>query len=89
VLVDSPPVRPAEEAREGAVLELEPHAAGLLARLILLSDGVFAIAKTLLVVELAVPEVASASGTDLGQQLRVLWPRCLGCAISFLVIASY
>ena len=65
------------------------HAAGLLERLIFLSDGVFAIAMTLLVVELGVPDINATAGADLGQQLQALYPKYLSYAISFLVIASY
>jgi TMEM175 potassium channel family protein len=70
--------------------ESEPiaPAAGLLERLIFLSDGVFAIAMTLLVVELAVPQL-NPSGTELGQQLHALYPKYVSYAISFMVIASY
>jgi TMEM175 potassium channel family protein len=44
------------------------------------SDGVFAIAATLLVLEL------SASGSDLGHQLLHLWPSYLAYVTSFLTI---
>jgi uncharacterized membrane protein len=74
---------------EGSDVHVESQAAGLLERLIFLSDGVFAIAMTLLVVELAVPTLASGASADLGRELWALGPRYLSYAISFVVIASY
>jgi uncharacterized membrane protein len=62
---------------------------GELERLIFLSDGVFAIAMTLLAIDLAVPEVTSENAADLGQRLLALGPRYFSYALSFLVIASY
>ena len=64
-------------------------ATGRLERLIFLSDGVFAIAMTLLVVELALPEVTSTSSADLSSRLLALGPKYLSYAVSFLVVASY
>ncbi|MER7248630.1 TMEM175 family protein [Kribbella sp. NPDC000426] len=52
------------------------------ARLEAFSDGVFAIAITLLVIEIKVPEDTA----HLMQQLGHLWPSYLGYVISFLVI---
>lgn len=54
------------------------------ARLEAFSDGVFAIAITLLILEIGVPQV-DASGS-LGRALRQLWPSYLSYAISFTVI---
>ena len=54
------------------------------ARIAAFSDGVFAIAITLLALQLTVP----ATG-DLGQHLRELWPSVLAFVISFLVIGSF
>lgn len=92
----SPGRRPVARVGEGDPLtgampqtEAERRAAGTLERLIFLSDGVFAIAMTLLVVELAVPDVASASAAQLLQGLSALGPRYLSFTVSFLVIASY
>ncbi len=48
------------------------------------SDGVFAIAITLLVLGLTVP--AATSGGDLIQKLLALWPNALAYALSFAVI---
>lgn len=48
------------------------------------SDGVIAVAITLLVLDLAVPE--PASGASLAQRLGELWPSYLAYAISFLAI---
>ncbi len=70
--------------------QVERVAASELERLIFLSDGVFAIAMTLLAVELALPEVTSSEGTaDLAHRLLALGPRYFSYALSFLVIASY
>ena len=65
--------------RKGA--GLSPH------RLEALADGIFAIAMTLLVLELRVPE---ASGTgDLASRLLDLWPRFFTFFISFVVLGVY
>lgn len=52
-------------------------------RIELFSDGVFAIAITLLVLEIKVPE-----GDSLGLGLLRLWPSYLAYAISFIVIGA-
>ena len=83
------PRRRRPRAVERADIQVEPHAAGLLERLIVLSDGVFAIAMTLLVVELTLPQATSGATADLVAQLRALGPRYLSYAVSFLVVASY
>jgi uncharacterized membrane protein len=84
--------RPQSSTKIGS-LEIEPqieHApSGELDRLIYLSDGVFAIAMTLLAVSLVLPEATSGNTADLGQRLLSLGPRYLSYALSFLVIASY
>src|SRR5215469_7775596 len=56
-------------------------------RILALSDGVFAIAITVLVFGIAVPSTTSAS--DLPHELLRLWPRYLAYAISFVVIARF
>ena len=56
-------------------------------RILALSDGVFAIALTLLILEIAVP--ATTSNTALPKALLHLWPRYLAYALSFLVIARF
>jgi uncharacterized membrane protein len=53
-------------------------------RLETFSDGVFAIAITLLVLEIAVPP----QGTSLGVELLGLWPSYVAYLISFLVIGA-
>src|SRR2546430_3055924 len=52
-------------------------------RLETFSDGVFAIAATLLVLEIG---VSSTEGPNLGQALLDLWPSYLAYATSFLTI---
>jgi uncharacterized membrane protein len=56
-------------------------------RILALSDGVFAIAMTLLILEIAVP--ATTSNKDLPKALLELWPRYLAYALSFVVIARF
>lgn len=54
------------------------------------TDGVLAIAITLLVLDLRVPgDVAAMSDADLGQALLAIWPKYMGYLISFLVIGNY
>ena len=56
-------------------------------RILALSDGVFAIAITLLILEIAVPATTSDAG--LSKALLGLWPRYLAYVLSFLVIARF
>lgn len=62
---------------EGTALGLE--------RIVFFSDAVIAIAITLLVLDIRVPEGAA----DLGPKLLALLPKYLGWAVSFWVIALY
>jgi TMEM175 potassium channel family protein len=56
-------------------------------RILALSDGVFAVAITLLIFEIAVP--ATTSSADLSKALLGLWPRYLAYLVSFVVIARF
>ena len=56
-------------------------------RILALSDGVFAIAITLLILEIAVPATTSDAG--LPKALLELWPRYLAYFVSFIVIARF
>jgi TMEM175 potassium channel family protein len=56
-------------------------------RILALSDGVFAIALTLLILDIAIP--ATTNDDELGKALLGLWPRYLAYALSFLVIARF
>ena len=61
-----------------------------LERLIFLSDGVYAIALTLLAVELVLPESAvELQGPDLLKSLLESWPKVLAFLTSFTVIANF
>ncbi len=54
-----------------------------------LSDGVFAIAITLMVLQLTVPDLSRGELTQLSSRLLALWPKYLSYAISFVVVFSY
>ena len=62
-----------------------------LERLILFSDAVFAIAITLLVIEIKIPAIAHEKVTDknLLKELAHLIPKFIGFLISFLLIGQY
>ncbi len=72
---------PAAHHNEGATLGLE--------RLVFFSDAVIAIAITLLVLDIRLPETAGDPARNLGPQLLALWPKYLGWLVSFWVIALY
>jgi uncharacterized membrane protein len=68
----------------GAELDLRLH------RLLLFSDGVYAIAVTLLAVELVLPPAsADLHGRDLLDSLLESWPRVLAFLTSFVFIANF
>ncbi len=59
----------------------------VLGRLLALTDGVFAFAITLLIVNVALP--AGTLQADLQAALRHLWPKYMAFVISFIVIGLY
>src|SRR6185503_19387471 len=73
---------PTSELRRHAPAETRAEGASETVRLEAFSDGVFAIAITLLVLEIRVPP-AEGAGVSLGTPLAHLWPSYLGYAISF------
>ncbi len=54
-----------------------------------LSDGVFAIAMTLLIIEIHVPHVDTANSSALGQALRQLAPQIGAFVVSFLILGTF
>lgn len=73
--------------REGRGVEGDGRS---LNRILNLSDGVFAIALTLLVLNIEVPEVpADLAAEELPGELLALWPKFLSYVISFVVIIFY
>lgn len=62
-----------------------------LERLILFSDAVFAIAITLLVIDIKIPEIDHSIVSDqlLGREMKHLIPRFAGFIISFAIIGLY
>ncbi len=53
-----------------------------------LSDGVFAIAMTLLVLELHVPDVSSAETGPLAAALLAMWPKFVSFGLGFVLLGS-
>jgi TMEM175 potassium channel family protein len=67
----------------------EAEAIGL-ERLVFFSDAVFAIAITLLALEIRLPtETGSLTNEELLRELLSIWPKYLSYVISFLVIGSF
>ncbi len=75
-----------EQGKEGAPITPSGGQESNTGRIEAFSDGVFAIAITLLIIEIAVPHVGEAG--PLFGALVSLWPSYLGYAISFLVIGT-
>jgi uncharacterized membrane protein len=63
--------------------QLSPH------RLAFLSDGVFAIAMTLLVLGIEVPSSGIVGASDVPRLLYDLWPKFLSYVVSFIVLGVY
>ena len=53
------------------------------------SDGVFAIAITLLILDMRVPEVGALPHVSLSHSLTSLWPSYLAYVISFVIVGIY
>jgi uncharacterized membrane protein len=65
-------------------------------RVVALTDGIFAVVMTLLVLDISVPQISShygidsaEAGTELLKKLVDLWPKLLSFAISFIILAIY
>jgi uncharacterized membrane protein len=70
--------------QKGVVAFLAVH------RLAALTDGVFAIVMTLLVLEISIPEIAPSSlHAELPRRLLELWPKLLSYVISFIVLGIF
>jgi uncharacterized membrane protein len=70
------------EATEG-----RPEAGRELDRIVFFSDAVFAIAITILVLDIRVPD--GLSPAELPAEVLGLWPKYLSYVVSFLVLAIY
>jgi uncharacterized membrane protein len=54
-----------------------------------LADGVFAIVMTLLVLELAIPEIHDGTNRELTQALEAMWPKFLAYTLSFMILGVF
>jgi uncharacterized membrane protein len=86
---DEPAAAPSPEAAAQQHLVQPGEPVPGIERLVFFSDAVFAIAITLLVINLRLPDSANLPGADLGVALRGLWPQVLTYALSFAVIGLY
>ena len=68
---------------------MEPGEELALERIVFFSDAVIAIAITLLVIDIRLPEITGPAAEELPRALLALWPRYLGFVVSFLVVGSY
>jgi uncharacterized membrane protein len=57
------------------------------ARVEALTDGIFAVAMTLLILDVKVPVVSHPS--ELVREVLALWPKCLSYVISFVMLGIY
>jgi uncharacterized membrane protein len=79
----------AERKTMTEVAERSPAAVRDRDRILNLSDGVFAIAITLLVLDIRVPDIPEGTAaTELPAAILSLWPKFLGYILSFVVISS-
>jgi len=62
-----------------------------------LTDGIFAVVMTILILDISIPQISSshyaisgaAAGTELLKRLFDLWPKILSFGISFVILAIY
>lgn len=54
-----------------------------------LADGIFAVAMTLLILDIKVPIVDHSVAIELPRKLLELWPKCLSYVISFIMLGIY
>ncbi len=81
---------PTKPVKAAQIVDNHPDKVGM-DRLIFFSDAVFAIAITLLILEIQLPDLPpnTATNAQLGQSLVDIWPKYLAYAISFLVIGLF
>jgi uncharacterized membrane protein len=88
------PRLPAAKTGVGGIIlteatERSPEAVKDRDRIVNLSDGVFAIAITLLVLDIRVPDIPEGMvATELPAALLSLWPKYFGYVLSFVVIST-
>jgi uncharacterized membrane protein len=81
---------PATAAPQRQAEEEEPNAGLGLERLVFFSDAVFAIAITLLVLDVKIPEIPDGQEMDqLAGQIRAIIPNILAYFISFMIISVF
>ena len=75
-------------SKKSQVHQLEKDEIGM-ERLVFFSDAVFAIAITLLALDIRLPDIAGLGSTELLKELLSIWPKYLSFMVSFLVIGNF
>ena len=75
-------------SKKSQVHQLEKDEMGM-ERLVFFSDAVFAIAITLLALEIRLPDIAGLGSAELLKELLSIWPKYLSFMVSFLVIGNF
>jgi uncharacterized membrane protein len=87
--MDSPQHPPNPGTKRDAEISDKPSSRVSADRLKALADGIFAVAMTLLVLELVVPEIKDISNKELTGILLSMWPKFLAYVLSFLIAGIY
>lgn len=72
-----------------SLVSAHPENATSLERIVFFSDAVFAIAITLLALDIRLPEVAGLDNAELWRGLGSIYPKYLSFIVSFLVIGNF
>jgi uncharacterized membrane protein len=87
--MENPQYTPDPDTRKDARKKEKPPSMVSADRLKAIADGVFAVAMTLLVLELIVPEIKDISNKELNGIILSMWPKFVAYLLSFLIAGIY